>query len=458
MDPQYGGYGIEGGWRMNSEPALPRVMGGFDATTLGIGSMIGAGVFVVFAPAAASAGSWLPLAVALAGFIAYCNAAASAALASVYPHSGGSYVYGRRQLGPWAGFMAGWSFVTGKLASCAAMALTFGSYAAPGYAKPAAVAAVLALTGVNLMGVTRTALATRIVVSLVVPVLAFVLVVAFAGPAAPADAAGAQAGAAEIQPWGVMQAGALLFFAFAGFARIATMGGEVRRPERNIPAAIMGALGFTVALYMLLAVALLWSLGPTALAASPAPLRDVVVAGSSTLEGLSAGGSRAGGSTADGAAIPLAALTIAAILASLGALLALIAGVSRTMLAMASEGDLPRPLVALWSRTGVPWVAEVSTGVVVIVLLLTTDVLTVVGFSSFGVLLYYAVANAAAFTLPVHPWYAPRALNAIGAVGCVVLAATLPVISVATMLGILAVGVLARAILRRRGRSATPSG
>ncbi|WP_024475688.1 APC family permease [Arthrobacter sp. CAL618] len=410
-------------------PGLRRQLGGFDATTVGIGSMIGAGVFVVFAPAAASAGSWLPLAVAIAGFVAYCNAAASAQLAAVHPHSGGTYIYGRRQLGPWPGFIAGWSFVAGKIASCAAMALTFGLYAAPGFETAAAVAAVVALTVVNLLGVSRTALMTRIIVSLVVPVLAFVVVAAFAAPA-PSDAV-----QLPISWLGVLQAAGLLFFAFAGYARVATMGEEVREPQRNIPAAIFGSLGFTLGLYLLLAWGLLAALGPTALAASAAPLREVFTASTS--------------------AIPATAVTIAAALASLGALLALIAGVGRTTLAMAREGDLPRALTGIWQRFGVPYAADLATAVVVIGLLLTTDVLTVVGFSSFGVLIYYAIANLSAFTLTHRPWHSPRGLNVVGFIGCVLLALTLPTTSVLTMVAVLAAGVLGRVVVAgvRRRRS-----
>ncbi|MBG6218412.1 APA family basic amino acid/polyamine antiporter [Arthrobacter sp. CAN_A6] len=419
---------------MTDTPRLRRAMGGFDATTVGVGSMIGAGVFVVLAPAAAAAGSWLPLAVVVAGFIAYCNAAATATLATVYPSSGGTYVYGRRQLGPWAGFLAGWSFVTGKLASCAAMALTFGLYAAPGFETAAAIAAVVALTSVNLLGVTRTALLTRAIVSVVVPVIAFVVVVAFASPAPGEPWMPAPNG-----PVGVLQAAALLFFAFAGYARIATMGEEVRNPGRNIPAAILGALGFTLVLYLLLAVALLSALGPGPLADSPAPLRDVFDAVADPTRP----------SAADGGAIPRTAVTVAAALASLGALLALIAGVGRTTLAMAREGDLPRVLSRISARFGVPWAADVLSAVVVVILLLTTDVLTVVGFSSFGVLLYYAIANAAALTLPERQWYAPRFLNVVGAGGCLVLAFTLPPVSVLSMLAVLAAGVLWRMVVLR---------
>ena len=163
----------------------------------------------LYPPAAAAAGSLLPLAVGLAAVVAYANAAASAQLATVHPVSGGTYTYGRRQLGEWPGFLAGWSFITGKLASCAAMALTFGLYAAPGFEKAAGVAAVVALTSVNLLGITRTALLTRIIVALVVPVLSFVIVVAFAQPA---DAPGA----VPVGPTGVLQAA---FSAFIGETR-----------------------------------------------------------------------------------------------------------------------------------------------------------------------------------------------------------------------------------------------
>jgi APA family basic amino acid/polyamine antiporter len=421
---------------MSNPPQLKRRLGGFDATTVGVGSMVGAGVFVVFAPAAAAAKSWLPLAIAIAGFIAYCNAAASAQLAAVHPHSGGSYLYGRKQVGPWTGFLAGWSFITGKSASCAAMAFTFGLYAAPGHETAAAVAAVVLLTTVNLCGVTRTALAARIIVSLVLPVLAFVAVAAFSSRAGTAwYDGGSAAGADPASPWGVLQAAGLMFFAFAGYARIATMGEEVREPQRNIPAAIMGALGFTLVLYLVLGAALLHSLGAERLARATAPLREVVAG--------------------TGSAIPEATVTIAAALASLGALLALVAGIGRTMLAMAREDDLPRALVRISARFGVPYTAELAVAAVVILLLLTTDVLIVVGFSSFGVLVYYAVANASAFTLRERPWYAPRALNAVGVTGCLLLAFTLPGISVLTMVVVIAVGLASRALViglrKRRG-------
>ncbi|NUP58315.1 MAG: APC family permease, partial [Pseudarthrobacter sp.] len=349
------------------------------------------------------------------------------ALAAKYPTSGGTYVYGRRQLGEWPGFLAGWGFVTGKTASCAAMALTFGSYVARDYAVPVAVAAVLALTGVNLLGITRTALLTRILLCMVLATLVFVALAAALGPHPAADPAGPPTAGA----WGVLPAAGLMFFAFAGYARIATLGEEVKDPARSIPRAILAALATAFAVYLALAVLLLGHLG-AGLAATGTPLLDAV------LHSRMAAGA------------PLVQAGAAA--ACLGALLALITGVGRTTLAMARERDLPGILARVGGRHTVPFTAELAVAAVVILLLLTTDVMTVVGFSSFGVLVYYAVANASAYTLTVHPPYAPRWLNAAGFVGCVLLAFTLPPGPVLAMAAVLAAGMAGRWLVLRLRR------
>src|SRR4051794_40546442 len=144
--------------------------------------MIGAGVFSAFAPAAAAAGAGLMIGLGIAAVVAYCNATASAQLAATYPTSGGTYVYGRERLGPGGGFLAGWGFVIGKTASCAAMALTFAAYAVPAaWQRPVAVAAVVALAAVNYRGVTRTARLTRIIVGVVLTALAVVIASCLAG-------------------------------------------------------------------------------------------------------------------------------------------------------------------------------------------------------------------------------------------------------------------------------------
>lgn len=428
-----------------TSPTLDRRLGLLDAVVIGLGSMIGAGVFAAFTPAAQAAGSGLLVGLAVAAVVAWANATSSAQLAAVYPKSGGTYLYGRAVLGPWWGFMAGWSFVIGKIASCAAMALIFAAHAAPtGWERPVAVLAVVALAAVNYRGVTRTARLARVVVA--VSLLSLTLVVA-SGVASGVVDKGAQSGippsemAADAASavlnggWhGVLQSAGLLFFAFAGYARIATMGEEVRDPARTIPRAITIALGITVVVYAAIAVTVLSVLGPDFLARSASPLVDTVTAGGWAWAG------------------PVVSIGAAA--ASLGALLALMTGIGRTTLAMAREGDLPRWLSAVHPKFRVPHRAEVALAVVVVALVLVIDVRGAIGFSSFGVLLYYFVANAAALRQPRSQRRYPRALQVFGAVACIVLVATLPWQAVVVGIAVVAAGALGRLLVRilaRRG-------
>jgi APA family basic amino acid/polyamine antiporter len=409
------------------QPALERRLGTADAVVIGLGSMIGAGVFSAFGPAARAAGAGLLIGLVLAAAIAYCNATASAQLAAVYPTSGGTYIYGRERLGPWWGFLAGWGFVIGKTASCAAMALTFANYAIPGpwwMQRIAAVTAVVALSALNYRGVTKTAVLARILVACtLIALTAFVVGIALAKPSH------LSLGVWPTAPlYGVLQSAGLLFFAFAGYARIATMGEEVRDPARTIPRAITLALVIAVAVYLLVGVAALLAAGPDRLAHATAPLTEAVRAVGATglVPVLAAGGA----------------------LASLGALLALIAGLGRTTLAMARNRDLPSWLSAVHPRHRVPHHAEIALGVVVCVLVATVDLRGVIGFSSFGVLIYYAIANAAAYTLPEAGRWA-RVRDVCGVAGCLLLVATLPWQSAVAGLGMFAIGIVGRAVVSR---------
>ncbi|MER5194667.1 APC family permease [Streptomyces sp. NPDC002755] len=408
-----------------SRAELRRTLGLGDAVVIGLGSMIGAGVFAALAPAAQAAGSGLLLGLALAALVAYCNAMSSARLAALYPASGGTYVYGRERLGAFWGYLAGWSFVVGKTASCAAMALTVGAYVWPGEAHAVAVAAVVALTAVNYGGVQKSAWLTRAIVAVVLAVLASVVVVCLGSGASDEGRlnVGVSGGFG-----GVLTAAGLLFFAFAGYARIATLGEEVRDPARTIPHAIPLALGITLVVYVCVAVAVLSVLGSGDLGRAAAPLADAV---------------RAAGVPA---LVPV--VRIGAAVAALGSLLALVLGVSRTTLAMARDRHLPGALAAVHPRFRVPHRAELTVGAVVAVLAATVDVRGAIGFSSFGVLTYYAVANASAWTL--DPALAKRVLPAVGFLGCVVLAFALPRTSVLVGAGVLAAGALAYGVRRRR--------
>src|SRR4051794_19540899 len=409
---------------MTDHPELARRLGVTDAVLIGLGSMIGAGVFSAFAPAAAAAGGGLLIGLGIAAAVAYCNATASAQLAAQYPVSGGTYVYGRERLGDWWGFLAGWGFVVGKTASCAAMALTVAAYAVPApWQRPAAVGAVVALVAVNYRGVTRTARLTRMIVGIVLLALAVAVVAGLTG--GTPGTAGRVADPSP-RPHEVLQSAGLLFFAFAGYARIATMGEEVRDPRRTIPRAIVTALVIAVAVYAVVAVTLLLVLGPSRLATSRAPLADLVaVAGWEW-------------------AVPVVAVGASA--AALGALLALIAGVGRTTLAMARRADLPRWLAAVHPRHEVPHRAEVAVAVVVSVLVLTVHLRDAIGFSSFGVLLYYLVANVSAFTQPPDQRRFPRWLQIVGAAGCLLLVVTLPWSAVLSGCAVYAVGAVYRAV------------
>ncbi|WP_394426712.1 APC family permease [Streptomyces sp. SGAir0957] len=404
---------------------LRRTLGVPDAVVIGLGSMIGAGIFAALAPAARAAGSGLLIGLAVAAVVAYCNATSSARLAARYPASGGTYVYGRERLGDFWGYLAGWAFVVGKTASCAAMALTVGSYVWPGQAHAVAVAAVVALTAVNYAGVQKSAWLTRVIVAVVLAVLAAVVVAALTS--GTADAARLDVGS-DATVGGVLQAAGLLFFAFAGYARIATLGEEVRDPARTIPRAIPIALGITLAVYALVAVSVLMVLGPDRLAEAAAPLSDAA--------------------RAAGADWLAPVVRVGAAVAALGSLLALILGVSRTTLAMARDRHLPNALAAVHPKFQVPHRAELLVGAVVAVAAATGDLRGAIGFSSFGVLVYYAVANASAWTLTPDEGRPHRLIPAVGLAGCLALAFALPVSSVISGVAVIALGAAVYALRR----------
>ncbi len=402
-----------------------------DAVAIGLGSMIGAGVFAAFAPAAEAAGAGLLAGLAIAAAVACCNAASSASLAARHPQSGGTYVYGRERLGPFWGYLAGWGFVVGKIASCGAMALTAGAYAAPGWERPLAIAAVVGVTATCSVGVRTTAWVTRVIVAVVLAALAAAVAGAVLGGQVETDHLG---GLTEGGASGILRSAGLLFFAFAGYARIATLGEEVTDPVRTIPRAILVALAIALAVYATVAVAALLSLGPEALAASEAPLASAVQGGRL---GWLAPAVRVGG-------------TVAAV----GVLLSLVAGVSRTTFAMAADGHLPRWLDAVHPTHRVPHRAVLGVGAAVALVVAVVDLRGAIGFSSCTVLTYYAIANASAWTLPREHRRWPRAVAGAGLLGCVVLAATLPGTSLAAGVAVLTAGCLAWKVRGLRARTA----
>lgn len=390
-----------------------------DAVTVGLGAMIGAGIFAAVGPAAGAAGSFLLIGLGLAAAVAYANATSSAQLAAVYPEAGGTYVYAGERLGHYWGFLAGWGFVLGKTASLAAMALTFGSYVYPDLARPIGIGAVVVLSAVNYLGVQKTAFLTRVIVVIVLAGLSVAIAASTLGGNASLDNLD---GTLPQGLFGILRSAGLLFFAFAGYARIATLGEEVRDPKVTIPRAIPIALGVVVAVYALVMGAALLAAGPDALARSDAPL--VVAVESGSWDAVS----------------PV--IRIGAAVASAGVLLSLLAGVSRTAFSMARAGDLPRLLGAVHRTYRTPHHAEIVAAVVVCAVVAVADLRGAIGFSSFTVLTYYLLANLSAWSLAGDERRWPRWLSGLGAGGCVLLAVTLPAIAVVGGLVLLGAGSL----------------
>lgn len=403
---------------------LIRRLGIGDAVVVGVAAMVGAGVFAAFAPAAAAAGSWLLLGLCIAAVVAYANATTTATLAAAMPTSGGGYAYARALLSPGWGFVAGWAFLAGKTASAAAMALTFGAYVYEPWARPLAVAVVVGVTAVNHFGVHKTALATRVIVAGVLAVLAFVVVAATTAPGTDALIGDAPLGA-----YGVLQSAGILFFAFAGYARLATLGEEVRDPARTIPKAVSISLVVVLAVYAVVGWVALRTLGPAELAQSVAPLRDVVERSA----------------WADAAVV----VTVGAAVATVGVLLSLTAGMARTAFAMAADGELPARLSLVDQRHKVPQQAGLVIAAAVIAAVLIGDVRQAIGFSSFAILTYYAIGHVAVTRLPGGS-VRRRVTAAVGLIGCVVMAATLPPLAVVAAAVVVAGGGLLHWARHRR--------
>jgi APA family basic amino acid/polyamine antiporter len=409
----------------DAAPRLQRRLGLADAVVVGAGSMVGAGVFAVWGPAADAAGTGLLIGLVIAGAMAFCNATSSAQLAALYPESGGTYVFGRKRLGAGWGHLAGWGFVVGKTASCSAMALTVGAYLWPDQQRPVAVLAILGITAVNLGGLSRTAAVTRVLLVVALAALAVVIVSGWTSDDATLD----RLTPIDAGPFDILRSAAFIFFAFAGYARIATMGEEVRDPKVVIPKAIPRALGGVLVLYIIVAVTALATVPVADLADSGAPLRLVVDAG--RFDGLD----------------PV--VRVGAGLAALGVLLNLIPGVSRTVLAMARQRDLPGAFAVVDSRRSLPLRAELTVAVAVVVVVLVADLRSSLALSGVAVLVYYAITNASALTLQRGERRWPRGLAVGGLAGCLVLALALPsrVVVVGTI--VLLVGVAVRQVTLR---------
>lgn len=386
---------------------LKRVIALPGAVFMGLGSILGTGIFVSIGIAAGVSGNAVLLAVPLAAAVAMLNGLSSAMLAASHPVSGGTYEYGYRYLSPGLGFCAGWLFLCAKSASAATAALGFAGYLlslagwSPELLVFFALAAVLALTLLAVGGMHRSNRVNLAIVAVtLVALLCFVIAglpKSFANSTKLEDFLPARTGDNP----GILtlfQGTALLFVAYTGYGRIATLGEEVRDPKRNIPRAIIITLLATAAIYALVAFVAIGMVGAKELGAitiqSAAPLQGV--AAQLAIPGLKS------------------LLAFGAITAMLGVLLNLLLGLSRVVLAMARRGDLPAVFAGVGGDHASPRAAVLLVGLIIAFLTAIGNVKTTWSFSAFTVLIYYALTNLAALRLPPEARLYPRWIPVLG--------------------------------------------
>lgn len=433
-------------------PRLKRAVGVPGAVLMGLGSILGTGIFVSIGIAAGIAGPSIVVAVLLAAAVATFNGLSSAQLAASHPVSGGTYEYGYRYLHPALGFTAGWMFLCAKSASAATAALGFAGYvlAATGHSSVTsrivlAVVAVVALTAVVAGGISRSNRANSIIVTLTLVALGgFVLAglpTALTGATAQLEDYFAGSGP-HGETSAFLQATALMFVAYTGYGRIATLGEEVHEPRRSIPRAIVVTLVCTAAIYALVAFVAVGAAGPAGLAEATrraaAPLE--VIARNFDVPGVAW------------------LVAAGAVTAMLGVLLNLLLGLSRVVLAMARRGDLPTVFARVDAERSSPTASVWLVGALIAGLTTLGSVETTWSFSAFTVLVYYAITNLAALRLPSEARLYPRWIPALGLLCCLGLAFWVEPRIWATGIALIAGGLLWQRFAQRRAASARRGG
>lgn len=405
-----------------------------DAVGVGLGAIIGAGLFVVSGLAVQVAGRDVALALLIASLVATCNALSSAELAARYPTSGGTYEYATQKISPLAGFAAGWLFLVSKTAAAAAVATGLGQYvhSLNPQIPPLTVvlASILLVTTANLLGIKKAGRLNLAILAITLFGLLF-----FAVTAAPRLSPESLTPTLATPPRELLAAAAIIFFSFTGYARIATLAEEVKDPALTIPRAVIITLVAATLLYLVVILSAVATLGVQPYGQSPAPLH----------------------AAADALRQPAlsAAITLSAGTAMLGVLLSQILGISRVTVAMARRSDLPPALGRLHPQSALPVTAILSTAAVILGLALLEIRLTVT-LATFSILVYYALANLAALRLPKAEKRFPSAIAVIGLASCIALSATLPASAFLPASVSLAAGLILRTLLHRRCPPSNP--
>lgn len=418
-----------------SKPVLSRDIGTFGAVMLGLGSIIGTGVFVSIGIAAGVAGSFLLLSIVIAGLLAVCNGLSSAQLAANYPVSGGTYEYGRKYLNPFLGFLAGWVFICAKSASAATAALGFAGYLSAilnlnvnSFSIIGAVVLTIFLTIIILLGISRTSKINILIVSITILSLAVFIIFGFFNIYENSKINFVEAFTSKSQNNSsinsIFFATSLMFVAFTGYGRIATLGEEVKKPRIVIPKAIVISLIVSAVLYIAVAFIGMKVLGSKQFSVASqeyiAPL--VFISKSFNVRGIEL------------------IISVGAITAMAGVLLNLLLGVSRVIFAMGRSGDMPSFVSNLKGTT--PTFASVIAGLVVAALVLIGNVKTTWSLSAFTVLLYYSITNLAALKLSEEESLFPRWIAIIGFAACLIISFYIETEIFIKGLGLIFLGVL----------------
>lgn len=411
----------------NNSQKLLRVLTVKDAVGVGLGAIIGAGIFVVTGVAAGVSGPAFLVSLLLAGIIATFNALSSAQLAAIYPQSGGTYEYGYKLINPTFGFAAGWMFLMSKLAAGSIVAIGFGSYfyqLVP-IASPMIISstAVVLLTFANFYGIKKTSYLNLFIVGLTIFSLLYFVV-----SGAPEISENNFVPFAPFGLTGIAEATALLFFAFTGYARIATLAEEVKDPKTTIPKAIIITISGAIILYTLVSVVAVGVIGAESMASSKSPLQNVAQA--LTTPGINL------------------IINIGASTAMLGVLLSQILGISRMMFAMGRRKDLPVVFEKIHKMNGVPHVGIILTGIIILILCIVGTFEFILASAAFSILLYYSITNIAAFLQPKMERRYGKLVPVLGLIGCLAMAISLNVEVIISGLALLMVGFILRLLLQ----------
>jgi basic amino acid/polyamine antiporter, APA family len=399
-----------------------------DAVGVGLGAIIGAGIFVVTGVAAGVSGPGFLAGLFIAGVIAACNALSSAQLAAKYPFAGGTYDYGNRLLSPLFGFSAGWMFLISKIAAGSVVAIGFGSYfyqlVPLGSPKILAITAIILLLIANLLDIKKTGNLNLFIVGITILSLLYFVV----------------SGLPEVEKvhftpfapfgiYGIAESSALLFFAFTGYARIATLAEEVKNPKKTIPKAIIITIVSAIVLYGLVSVVALGVLGYEGMASSTSPLQLVANQLNTPAIGL--------------------VITLGASTAMLGVLLSQLLGISRMFFAMARNNDFFPVFNRVSKSSKVPHIALIFTALIILLLTLLGSFEFVLAAAAFTILLYYSITNIAALKQKKTDRLYPQWIPVLGLLGCIAMAVSLNKYVVISGVVLLLAGWMFRWVLHR---------